>query len=66
MNNDGNPAVTVTDVVYLIDFIYRYGPAPACEDEGDVNDDNIVADFNDLLFIIDWIFRGGPAPGACP
>ena len=65
MNGDGYPAVTVTDAVYLIDFIFRGGPAPACEDEGDVNNDNIV-DIDDLIFIIDRICRGGPAPGSCP
>ncbi len=66
INGDGRPFTTITDLIYLVDFIFRDGPAPPCEAEGDVNNDNIMADLNDFLFIVDWIFRGGPAAGACP
>ena len=66
IDGDGDPTITVTDMTYLIDFIFRGGPAPACEDESDVNADNIMATITDLTFVIDRIFRGGPAPSSCP
>ncbi|MCH7948228.1 MAG: hypothetical protein IIC66_10570 [candidate division Zixibacteria bacterium] len=53
------------DLNYLIDNIFRGGPAPPCPKEADLNFDGRSATILDLTFIIDVIFRGGPAPGPC-
>ncbi len=65
MNGDGNPNVNVLDLTFAVDRIFRAGPAPACDDEGDVNADGTVCNILDLSFIVDRIFRGGPQPASC-
>ena len=66
INSDGYPIMTVLDMTYLINFIFRGGPAPSCDAASDVNGDGESSTLVDLTFIIDRIFRGGPAPSSCP
>ena len=55
----------VLDLTYLIDYIFRGGPAPLCPREADLNNDGLSATILDLTSIIDDIFRGAPSPGNC-
>jgi hypothetical protein len=60
VNNNG--VVNLGDVVYLIAYLYKGGPAPVpslCV--GDVNNDNAVA-LGDLVYMITYLYKGGPAP----
>ena len=63
---DGNAMVDVSDVVYLIDYIFGRGPAPAPLLAGDADcsfDVNLV----DAVYLVNYIFGGGPTPcAACP
>jgi hypothetical protein len=56
-------AVEAGDVVYLISYLYRGGPAPAPLCVGDVNCDEGVA-AGDVVYLISYLFRGGLSP--CP
>jgi hypothetical protein len=56
-------AVEAGDVVYLISYLYRGGPAPAPLCIGDVNCDEGVA-AGDVVYLISYLFRGGLSP--CP
>jgi len=56
---------SVIDLNYLVDFMFRGGPAPPCPVEADLNFDGLSATILDLTFIIDDIYRGGPSPGGC-
>jgi hypothetical protein len=56
----------ILDLTFIIDDIFRGGPAAACPAESDLNGDGILANILDLTYIIDDIFRGGPPPGPCP
>ncbi len=61
-NLDGD--ISILDLTYLVDFIFRGGPAPDPFLAGDANcddDTNIL----DLTYLVDFIFRGGPIPD-CP
>ena len=59
---NGDENVDIVDVVYLINYLFRGGPAPVggvCV--GDANGDdetNIV----DVVYLINYLFRGGPTP----
>lgn len=64
-NGDGDNA-KVLDMTYLIDDIFRGGPASSCPEEADINNDGQISTILDLTFIIDVIFRGGSAPDSCP
>ena len=56
---------SVIDLNYLVDFMFRGGPAPPCPVEADLNFDGRSASILDLTFIIDDLYRGGPSPGNC-
>lgn len=59
-------AVLVNDVVFLVNYIFKSGPAPSCLDEGDCAlplDGNILV--NDVVFLVNYIFKSGPTPSPC-
>jgi hypothetical protein len=63
VNNDG--IVNIGDVVYLVSYLYRGGPAPVPTlSEGDVNCDGIV-NVGDIVFLVSYLYRGGPVPRCC-
>ncbi|MBP7698001.1 MAG: hypothetical protein KA261_09340 [candidate division Zixibacteria bacterium] len=53
------------DITFLINHVFRGGPAPDCLAEADVTADGKLA-VADITFLIAYVFRGGPAPVACP
>jgi hypothetical protein len=59
-------SIDISDLVYLIDYMFVGGAAPICMAEADVNADGAEqVDISDLLYLIDYMFRGGPPPEAC-
>jgi len=65
MNLSGSDA-DIVDLNFLVNYIFRNGPAPACFEESDVNSDATPHNTLDLGFLVNRIFRNGPAPGPCP
>lgn len=65
-NIDDDPAegITISDLMYLVDYMFRGGPEPACFDEADVDADDLVG-IADLTYMIDYMFLGGLAPLLC-
>jgi hypothetical protein len=60
VNNDG--IVNVGDIVYLVSYLYKSGPAPIpmpCV--GDVNNDDIV-NVGDIVYLVSYLYKSGPAP----
>lgn len=62
VNNNG--AVTISDVVFMIRYIFAGGPAPNPASIGDVNCNGFVS-ISDVVYLIAYIFSGGPAPCGC-
>jgi hypothetical protein len=60
----GDGQVDVGDAVWLINHIFKYGPAPEPADAGDANADGEV-NIGDAVYMIVYIFRDGPPP-QCP
>jgi hypothetical protein len=61
-NYDG--ITNVSDIVYLINLIFRKGPPVNCWDAAEVNGDGIV-NVADIVYLINTVFKSGPAP-VCP
>jgi hypothetical protein len=60
VNNDG--IINIGDVVYLVSYLYKGGPAPIPLDcVGDVNGDGIV-NIGDVVYLVSYLYKGGPAP----
>jgi hypothetical protein len=60
---NGDKIVNITDVVYLINFLFKGGSAPAPILSGDVNYDGKLT-VSDVVYLINYLFKGGPKP-AC-
>jgi hypothetical protein len=59
VNSDGQ--VNVADAVFVINYVFKGGPAPAVPDAADANCDGNV-DVGDAVYLINYVFSGGPPP----
>ena len=57
-NVDGK--VSVSDVVYLINYLFKGGPEPWCA-YSDANGDAKIS-VSDVVYLINYLFKGGPPP----
>ena len=67
VDSDVDELIDISDLVYLVDFIFTGGAEPACLDEANIEGDsggNI--DISDLVYLVEFMFNSGPAPVACP
>ena len=56
---DGNGGVTISDVVYIVNYIFLGGPPPVYDPAADVDCSGIV-NVSDVVYIVNYIFGGGP------
>ena len=67
INNDLAPETNISDLDYLIDFVFRGGPGPVCKQESNLNGSPAPdPTASDLIYVVDVIFRNGADPIACP
>ncbi|MCK4224297.1 MAG: M20/M25/M40 family metallo-hydrolase [candidate division Zixibacteria bacterium] len=57
----GDGLIDLGDVVYLVNYLYKTGPAPEPLQAGDANCD-IVVDLGDVIYLINYLFKGGLPP----
>ncbi len=60
-NQDG--VIDLADAIYLLNYLFKGGPAPNPLEIGDCNCDQVV-DLGDAIYLLNYLFRGGPAPCA--
>jgi hypothetical protein len=60
-NGDGK--ISVSDVVYLINYLFKGGPPPI--NPSDANGDGKIS-VSDVVYLINYLFKGGPPPVAGP
>jgi N-acetylneuraminic acid mutarotase len=61
---NGDALVTVSDVIYIINYLFKSGPPPTnCSKSGDINCDSKIT-VSDVVYLISYLFKGGPPP--CP
>ncbi len=67
VDGDGVDQITVSDLSYLVDYLFKAGPQPPCPEEGDVDgSEGGGPDVADLSYLVDYLFRSGPQPPDCP
>jgi len=60
VNHSGGTA-NLGDIIYLVNYIFKGGPAPNPLVSGDVNSAGAV-NLSDIVYLVNYIFKGGPAP----
>lgn len=61
---DNNGIISISDSVFIINYIFAGGPAPIRVCQGD-SDGNTILTISDCVYLIGYIFAGGPAPSGC-
>lgn len=56
--------VNVADAVFIINYVFKGGPAPSVPEAANANCDGNI-DVADGVYLINYVFKGGPAP-CCP
>lgn len=67
VDGDFDDILDISDLVYLVDYMFTGGPTPPCWEEADIDgsgDD--VINITDLVHLVDYMFNGGPPPAECP
>ena len=67
LNDDGR--ATISDAVYIAEYLFRKGASPGCLDAGDTNDDGVI-NLADPVQLLNYLFLNGappasPGPEAC-
>jgi len=58
---NGDGLIELGDVVNLITYLYKNGPAPNPLEAGDANCDG-VTELGDVVYLITYLYKGGPPP----
>ena len=61
---DGTEGINILDIVFMINYKYKGGPAPSSLESADVNSD-LYINILDIVYLINSIYKNGPAPN-CP
>ncbi len=61
---NGDQVIDITDIMYMINYLFRHGPAPVSFEAGDANcdDDHGILD---VVYLINYLYKNGSAPH-CP
>ena len=62
-DGSGSP-VNVSDLTYLVAYLFAGGPPPPCDEEGDVDAGGTI-NVSDLTYLVNYLFSSGDAPPAC-
>ncbi len=59
--------LNIADAVFLINHVFKSGPAPKIACVGDSNGDQ-TTNVGDAVYLINYVFKSGPPPisGCCP
>ncbi|MCJ7459279.1 MAG: right-handed parallel beta-helix repeat-containing protein [candidate division Zixibacteria bacterium] len=58
---NGDHKVTVSDAVYLVNYLFKGGQTPIPIQSGDANCDGKVT-VSDVVYLVNYLFKGGPPP----
>jgi glucose/arabinose dehydrogenase len=59
---DTSGAISSADIIYLVNFVFKAGPAPRpIPEAGDVNCTGAISSA-DIIYLVNSVFKGGPSP----
>jgi hypothetical protein len=59
---NGDMRVDAGDIVYLINYLFKNGPAPNPLESGDVECSGTIS-AGDVVYLLNYLFKNGPVPG---
>lgn len=59
---NGDELIDITDVLYMLNYLFRSGPPPVSFVAGDANCDDDLG-ILDPLYLLNYLYKGGPPPG---
>lgn len=67
INFDPADEIDISDLTFLVDYLFGGGPPPPCIDEADINGSGggIPVDVADLTYLVNFLFLGGSLPATC-
>ncbi len=66
VNGDTAEVVDLSDLIYLVNYLFLGGSAPDCMAEGNVDGDaECRVDLSDLIRLVNYLFLSGPGPAPC-
>jgi len=60
-DTNSDESISLSDIVFLISYLYKQGPAPEPMHSADTNYDGKVS-LSDIVYLICYLYKGGPAP----
>jgi len=61
---DGDGSITILDITFVINYLYKDGPAPDPMEYADVNNSGSI-NILDVIHLINYLYKSGPEPD-CP
>jgi hypothetical protein len=58
---DGDGQISISDVIYLVNYLFIGGPEPMPFEAGDATGDGEV-NISDVIYLVNYLFSGGPPP----
>lgn len=52
----------LTDIIYLVNYVFKGGPAPNPADLGNVNCSTGAPNLTDIIYLVNYVFKGGKPP----
>ena len=66
INNSADDLLDISDLIYLVNYMFLDGPAPECPEEANLTADiEGTIDISDLIYITNFMFSEGAAPPPC-
>ena len=62
-DSNGDGVINGSEIVFLLNYLYRGGDEPCPIEAGDANCDGVV-NGSDIVYLLNYLYRGGPPP-AC-
>jgi len=67
IDGNGSSEANVSDLTYLVAFLFQGGPPPSPLWTGNIDcSTGDEPNVSDLTYLVAYLFQGGPAPCACP
>jgi PKD repeat protein len=60
---DASGSINITDAIFVLNFLFLGGPAPACAEAANANDGSAL-NITSGIYLLNWLFLGGPEPSS--